>query len=339
MKGGRMIKIGELSNITGVSIQTIRFYESEGLIRPIEVDQWTNYRYYDETSIDQLSKISYLKDLGFSLKEIRNLNEKVIQEKISNTKSNIYKLNKNIEKLSSIHKEKEEFIMKNFVNDEKVIGKWKRLGTVKSKEGFSKNKLEKRDIFQFENLYFLPNGEEYWVFSWTKGTLYLKDRKLPYEIINDKLFIGIVDRESNKIDDYAVYEKVDDKHYTRQEIAIKDNTDLPFIKDERVVGFWEVVDIAYEINQFDPNKKLFNRDFYLKKYAFEPDGTLITTTDNRILRENWSKGVVINKNVSTVSKYTIKKFDNSKYLFVEWKSGDYTYSGKVNCYYVFKKVD
>ena len=42
-----MIKIGELSNITNVSIQTIRFYESKGLINPIEVDRWTCYRYYD----------------------------------------------------------------------------------------------------------------------------------------------------------------------------------------------------------------------------------------------------------------------------------------------------
>lgn len=70
-----MIKIGELSQIAGISIQTIRFYESEGLITPIEVDIWTNYRYYDERSIERLSEISYLKELGFSLKEIKNLSE------------------------------------------------------------------------------------------------------------------------------------------------------------------------------------------------------------------------------------------------------------------------
>ena len=70
-----MIKIGELSNISGISIQTIRYYESEGLISPIEVDRWTNYRYYDERSIERLSEITYLKDLGFSLKEIKGLSE------------------------------------------------------------------------------------------------------------------------------------------------------------------------------------------------------------------------------------------------------------------------
>ena len=77
-----MIKIGELSNITGISIQTIRFYESEGLFSPIEVDRWTNYRYYDESSIERLTQITHLKQLGFSLKEIKNLSEDVISEKI-----------------------------------------------------------------------------------------------------------------------------------------------------------------------------------------------------------------------------------------------------------------
>ena len=75
-----MIKIGELSKISDVSIQTIRYYESEGLISPIEVDRWTNYRYYDESSIIRLSEISYLKQLGFSLREINNLSEETINE-------------------------------------------------------------------------------------------------------------------------------------------------------------------------------------------------------------------------------------------------------------------
>ena len=42
------------------------------------------------------------------------------------------------------------------------------------------------EIFNFKELYFLPQGEEYWVFIWTKGILYLKDRQLPYEIIDNR---------------------------------------------------------------------------------------------------------------------------------------------------------
>ena len=107
-----MIKIGELSNITGVSIQSIRYYEREGLISPIEVDRWTNYRYYDETSVVRISEILHLKDLGFSLNEIKNLDEKSIKEKISDAKISIKKLKQNIDKLSAIRKEKGDLLWK-----------------------------------------------------------------------------------------------------------------------------------------------------------------------------------------------------------------------------------
>lgn len=335
-----MIKIGELSNISGVSIQTIRYYENEGLISPIEVDRWTNYRYYDESSIVRLSEISYLKDLGFSLKEIKNLNEETIKEKISQAKLNIKKLTKNIEKLSTIRKDKGGFFMKNFVNDEKVVGKWKKLAVVKNKEDFIASKFDDNDIFDFEQIYFLPNGEEYWVFSWTKGILYLEDRQLPYEIVDGKLFIGIVDFKTNTIDNYAVYEKVDDKHYTKEEISIKDNTNIPFITDERVIGFWDCVDYVHNFDEFEIGKKFWSMDLLLTKYVFESNGKLfVGYNDSDILYPiNWSKGVVINKNRSTVSEYTIKEIDNETIMFVEWKSGDYTFGGEVYGYYVFKKI-
>lgn len=335
-----MIKIGELSNITGVSIQTIRYYENEGLISPVEVDRWTNYRYYDETSVVRLSEILYLKDLGFSLKEIKNLSEETIKEKISQVKLDIKKLTKNIEKLSTIRREKGGFFMKNFVNDERVVGKWKKLAVVKNKEDFALNKFDDNDIFDFDQIYFLPNGEEYWVFSWTKGILFLKDRQLPYEIIDGKLYIGIVDYKTNTIDNYAVYEKVDSKHYTREEIAIKDNTNIPFILDERVVGFWDAVDYVTNFDEYKVGKKFWDTDLYLTKYVFENDGKLFVGYNNSDVLHpmNWSKGIIINKNGNTVSEYTIKEIDGETIMFVEWKSGDYTFGGKIFGYYVFKKV-
>ena len=335
-----MIKIGELSSITGVSIQTIRFYESEGLISPIEVDRWTNYRYYNESSIERLSEISYLKNLGFSLKEIKNLNEDTIKEKISQLKFDIKKLTKNIEELSTIRKEQGRFFMKNFVNDERVIGKWKKLAVVKSKEDFSLGKFDDNHIFNYENLYFLPNGEEYWVFGWTKGFLYLKDRRLPYDIIDGKLFIGIVDCKTNAVENYAVYEKVDNKNYTASEIKVKDDTDIPFIADKKVFGFWNCVDYVNNFDEFKLGKKSCSNDLLLTKYIFENDGKLfVGYSDSDTLQTlNWSKDVVINKHIDTVSEYTIKEIDNETIMFVEWKSGDYSFGGKVNGYYVFQKV-
>lgn len=336
-----MIKIGQLSQLTRISIQTIRFYESEGLIMPIEVDRWTNYRYYDERSIERLSEISYLKELGFSLKEIKNLSEESIKEKISQTKNQIKKLSRNIHKLSSIVKEKGEFIMKHFVNDEQVVGKWKKIAVVKKKEDFKSNKFDDVEIFNFKELYFLPNGEEYWVFSWTKGILYLKDRQLPYEIIDNTLFVGVIDIKTNTIDNYVVYEKVDNKQYSKDEITIKDDTNIPFIRDEKVIGFWESIDFVTDVSKFDPNNKFWKEDLYLKKYTFEPDGTLLVSYNkiHDVYKINWSKSVVIDKNQSTVSEYLIKSIDNVNYMFIEWKSGDYTFGGNVRGYYILKKIN
>lgn len=335
-----MIKIGELSNISGVSIQTIRFYEKEGLICPIEVDRWTNYRYYDESSIVRLSEISYLKSLGFSLKEIKNLDDKTIKEKISQVKLDIKKLTQNIQKLCSIRENKGGFFMKNFVNDEKVVGKWKKLAVVKEKRDFALGKFDDNNIFDFDNIYFLPNGEEYWVFGWTKGVLYLKDRQLPYEVIDGKLFVGIVDFKTNTIDNYAVYEKVDDKHYSSQEISIKDNTNIPFVSDERVIGFWDCVDYVHCFDEFEIGKKFWNNDLLLTKYIFERNGKLFVGQNKSevLYPMDWSKGVVINKKANTVSEYVIKEIDDESIMFVEWKSGDYAFGGKVNGYYVFKKA-
>lgn len=336
-----MIKIGELSKLSGVSIQTIRFYEEKGLICPVMVDRWTNYRYYDESGVARLREIAHLKELCFSLKEIKDLNQESIDLKVIETHKQIRKLQENIHKLSSIRIENGGLIMKNFINDEAVIGKWKKIAVVKNKEEFFKDEFESVKVFPFDELYFLPEGQEYWVLSWSKGILYVKDRQMPYEIIDGKLFIGVVDYVTGQIDNYAVYEKVDDKIYSKEEIAIKDNTDIPFITDEEAVGFWEVVDFVNKREEFDPSNRYWKYDMFLKRYTFQPDGTLLAdfyAFDN-VAKLAWSNGVVIDKEISTVSEYEIVEKQNQKYMIVEWKSGDYTYGGKVNGYYVLKKMN
>lgn len=340
-----MIKIGELSNITGISIQTIRYYENEGLISPIEVDRWTNYRYYDESSVVRLSEISYLKDLGFSLKEIKNLNENVINEKIDKVKLDIKKLTSNINKLSAIRKNEGGFSMENFVNDERVIGKWKKLAVVKNKEDFALNKFDDNEIFDYKELYFLPNGEDYWVFygkvcAWTKGTLYLMEKPLPYEIIDGKLYIAVIDNKTNTVDNYAVYEQVNSKEYRKEEIIVRDNINIPFINDEQVIGFWQAVDYVRNFNEFEPKQKFWGEELFLKEHVFKPNGKVLISYNNyEVIDEiDWSKGVVISKRQETASAYTIKTINNEQYMFVEWKSGDYTFGGEVNGYYVLKKI-
>src|SRR5512133_887685 len=70
-----MIRIGDFSKLSRVSVKTLRFYDEMGLLKPIEVDRFTGYRYYDFHQLPRLYRILALKDLGFSLEEIGHLLE------------------------------------------------------------------------------------------------------------------------------------------------------------------------------------------------------------------------------------------------------------------------
>lgn len=64
--------IGDLAKKVDVSIDTIRYYEREGLIEPLSVRE-SGYREFDEAAADRLRFVIRAKQLGFSLKEIRDL--------------------------------------------------------------------------------------------------------------------------------------------------------------------------------------------------------------------------------------------------------------------------
>jgi len=66
------MKIGELSKITGVSIDTIRYYEQRELL-PQAIRTSSGYRQYAEGDVVRLKFIVQAKELGFTLKEISQL--------------------------------------------------------------------------------------------------------------------------------------------------------------------------------------------------------------------------------------------------------------------------
>jgi len=65
-----MFKIGEFSKLTQVSIRMLRYYDETGLLKPAEIDKFTNYRLYSTDQIPLLNKILFLRDLGFNVSEI-----------------------------------------------------------------------------------------------------------------------------------------------------------------------------------------------------------------------------------------------------------------------------
>ncbi len=65
-----MLKIGDFSKLTRISIRMLRHYDEIGLLIPKEIDDLTNYRYYSEKQLVVANKINALKDMGFSLANI-----------------------------------------------------------------------------------------------------------------------------------------------------------------------------------------------------------------------------------------------------------------------------
>lgn len=66
------MKIGELAEQTGVSVQAVRYYERRGLL-PTPDRTASGYREYDGSDALRLSFIRRTKELGFTLSEIRDL--------------------------------------------------------------------------------------------------------------------------------------------------------------------------------------------------------------------------------------------------------------------------
>lgn len=70
--GGRRLKIGEVSKLSGIGIEALRFYEKGGLIdKPSRT--YGGYRVYGEDVLDRLAFIKQAQALGFSLDEIRRI--------------------------------------------------------------------------------------------------------------------------------------------------------------------------------------------------------------------------------------------------------------------------
>ena len=68
-----MLKIGEFSKLSRVSIRMLRRYNEVGLLLPAETDPITGYRYYSEEQLPAAGRITALRDMGFGLAAIEQL--------------------------------------------------------------------------------------------------------------------------------------------------------------------------------------------------------------------------------------------------------------------------
>ena len=65
-----MKTVKEVSELTGISVRTLHYYDEIGLFRPTEVKE-TGYRFYDDKAIDELGQILVFRELDLPLADIK----------------------------------------------------------------------------------------------------------------------------------------------------------------------------------------------------------------------------------------------------------------------------
>lgn len=67
------MQVKEFAAMSGVSVRTLHHYDAIGLLKPGFVDADSGYRFYDEDSFLRMQEILFYRELGFPLREIREL--------------------------------------------------------------------------------------------------------------------------------------------------------------------------------------------------------------------------------------------------------------------------
>jgi DNA-binding transcriptional MerR regulator len=68
-----MLTIGDFARHGRVSVRMLRHYDTIGLLRPARTDPASGYRFYEAAQLTRLNRVIALKDLGFTLQQVRSI--------------------------------------------------------------------------------------------------------------------------------------------------------------------------------------------------------------------------------------------------------------------------
>lgn len=132
MRKRTKLKIGEFSKLMQVTVKTLRHYEQIGLLVLDEVDQWSGYRYYTLDQMQKLKSIRQLKDIGFSLVEIKDIYDDDYHEpSIRQIKAKLTECNRQIRMLQ---RRRQQLI--DIASSHKNIKTMEKFGTVAKRCGY-----------------------------------------------------------------------------------------------------------------------------------------------------------------------------------------------------------
>lgn len=69
------VKVKEIATLTGISVRTLHHYDEIGILKPAHVTE-AGYRLYSDEDLTTLQQILFFRELGFSLKKIKELLER-----------------------------------------------------------------------------------------------------------------------------------------------------------------------------------------------------------------------------------------------------------------------
>ncbi len=130
-----MKSVKNVSDLTGVSIRTLHYYDEIGLLKPSRVNG-SGYRMYDDNSLEILRHILLFKEVGFSLNDIKNI--------ISNPKfdlKNSLKEHKNLLLMKRNQIDDLIWLLERLIEGEKYM----------SFDDFKKSEIEKTMMDSFKN--------------------------------------------------------------------------------------------------------------------------------------------------------------------------------------------
>ena len=239
-----------------------------------------------------------------------------------------------------------------FENDD-VVGKWQIIGEYAVKEDFYDDMLAKTDYYgeTVKELYFLPEGQWYWCYSWTKGRLLgrfgngaTSVNEYTTEDYNGSRYMFVNMKSYNfRMGGYptvVVLKRIDNKEYSVEETAKKDKIDFPFVNDAKVLGKWRVYDFCRTVESFEPLRP-YNIKFLWTGVEFFENGDLAREFNygKRVVSDRsvatWTKGIISDYSQQVACAYELHRINTVEYLFVQWKTGDYVYGGMEPQYYVF----
>ncbi len=241
-----------------------------------------------------------------------------------------------------------------FIDDNQVVGKWEVVGNYAVREDFEEDLFSTMSFYgeDVKYIYFLPNGTKYWCFCWTKGYFVVDGYRInpiynPYEIVkNDAdvyMLISLRENEASRGGHPTILalRQVVNHEYTPEMIARKDNINLPFVNDERIIGKWTAHSFLGNKSEFPlPQEDI--EDLYFKEIEFFPEGRCRCVYEDDIFEGtdtiSWTKNYLLRKWNWSACEYEIREYKGTQYMIIEWKSGDYRFGGFDTNYYVFVRA-